>query len=285
MKFSIIIATYNRGDRIKRTIDSVLSQSFKDFELIIIDDGSTDETESLIKALKDQRIVYNKIGNSERGAARNVGINLAKGSYITFLDSDDIFYPNHLEEAHKFIQSNSSGFFFQPFKIGRNYSISPKKISNEALKEKLITQGNYLACLGVFVKSQILKSNLFLESRILSGSEDYELWLRLLSNGIKLHKNPIVTSELIIHDGRGEKTVSFSRVKERKLFFIERVKEMNFSKNKKNRILSNSYSFIALQAAIEGNTDWVKFLFRSISKSTRVLFSRRLFAILKHGLF
>lgn len=285
MLFSIIIPTYNRGDRIKLTINSVLSQSFKDFELIIIDDGSTDETERIIRSITDHRIRYYKIENSERGAARNVGINLARGSYITFLDSDDIYYPNHLEEAYGFIKKNNSAFFFQPYKIGKDYSISPKIISNKALKEKLIIQGNFLACLGIFVKSQILKSNLFLQSRILSGSEDYELWLRLLSNGIKLHINPIVTSELIVHDGRGEKTVSFSRVKERKLFFIERVIEMNFSKNEKKQIQSNSYSFIALQAAIEGNTDWVKFLFRSISKSKRVLFKRRFFAILKQGLF
>ena len=94
--FSIIIPTYNRASLIKETINSVLLQDYPNFEIIIVDDGSTDDTENIVKSIEDSRINYHKKTNAERGAARNFGIKLAKGEYITFLDSDDILYVNHL---------------------------------------------------------------------------------------------------------------------------------------------------------------------------------------------
>ena len=94
--FSIIIPTYNRAHVIMRPIDSVLRQTFEDWELIIVDDGSTDDTKSIIESYHDNRIRYVWQENQERSAARNHGIALAKGEWICFLDSDDDYYPNHL---------------------------------------------------------------------------------------------------------------------------------------------------------------------------------------------
>ena len=104
--FSVIIPTYNRESFIVKTIQSVLSQTYTNFELIIIDDGSTDNTEKVVREIEDQRIQYHKKDNAERGAARNYGARLAKGKYVNFFDSDDLAYMNHLSEAmemlHKF---------------------------------------------------------------------------------------------------------------------------------------------------------------------------------------
>lgn len=95
---SVIIPTYNRGYIIRKSIDSVLSQTYSDFELIIIDDGSTDNTKDIIEAYKDSRIKYVYQENSGACAARNNGVLLAKGEYIAFHDSDDTWLPDKLEK-------------------------------------------------------------------------------------------------------------------------------------------------------------------------------------------
>ena len=106
--FSIIIPTYNRAKTILSTIQSVLNQSFHNWELLIIDDGSTDNTKSLIKSFIDKRIIYIYQENSERSEARNNGIVNAKGDYICFIDSDDLFHKNHLLFIFKSIQTHKN---------------------------------------------------------------------------------------------------------------------------------------------------------------------------------
>ncbi len=96
-KVSIIIATHNRAEFLREAINSVLVQSFKDFELIIIDDGSTDDTQMMVSNLSDQRIKYFFQHNQGRSVARNAGIRIANGRYITFLDSDDLYLSNKLD--------------------------------------------------------------------------------------------------------------------------------------------------------------------------------------------
>ena len=96
--FSIIIPVYNKETFLENTIKSVLQQSFTDFELIIINDGSTDNSESKIKSFSDPRITYLKKENGGVSTARNLGIEMAAASYITFIDADDYWYPNFLEE-------------------------------------------------------------------------------------------------------------------------------------------------------------------------------------------
>jgi glycosyltransferase involved in cell wall biosynthesis len=107
MLFSIIIPTYNRDNLIPETIRSVQNQTFKDWECIIVDDGSTDNTKSIIEDLikQDSRIKYVYQENAERSAARNNGIRNSSGEYICFLDSDDHFVINHLEKLKAFIES------------------------------------------------------------------------------------------------------------------------------------------------------------------------------------
>jgi glycosyltransferase involved in cell wall biosynthesis len=97
-RVSIILATYNRAGLLPRAIDSVLRQTFSDWELLIIDDGSTDETKALVDTYSrdDRRIRYICQENSGLALARNTGISAASGDYITFLDSDDAYMEDHL---------------------------------------------------------------------------------------------------------------------------------------------------------------------------------------------
>ena len=109
---SIIIPTFNRAIIIESTIKSVLNQNFKDWELIIVDDGSTDNTKQVIGTFEDPRIKYIYQENAERGAARNNGVKQSKGDYVFFLDSDDIIYPNHLELAFEELEKLEKPEFF-----------------------------------------------------------------------------------------------------------------------------------------------------------------------------
>lgn len=113
--FSVILPTYNRAHAIKHAIDSILKQTFQNFEVIVIDDASSDQTQGIVESIKDNRVHYilNQT-NQERCVTRNIGIKRAKGKYICFLDSDDYHLPFHLEKLHTNIQSHQEpiGFFF-----------------------------------------------------------------------------------------------------------------------------------------------------------------------------
>jgi len=104
---SIITPAYNAEPFIKRSIDSALSQSYANIELIIIDDGSTDSTAEIIKSYDDKRIRYLHQSNQGQGAARNYGIRESKGELITFLDADDEYTTDKVKEQAEFLLSNN----------------------------------------------------------------------------------------------------------------------------------------------------------------------------------
>lgn len=103
MMFSVIIPAYNAALYIKKSINSVLNQTFSDFEILIVDDGSTDDTKEIVKTIEDDRIHYIYQINGGVSSARNTGIYNAKGEYICFLDADDFWRPNHLEVVFNLI--------------------------------------------------------------------------------------------------------------------------------------------------------------------------------------
>ena len=124
MKVSVVIPTYNRASLVQETIESVLRQSFRDFEIIVIDDGSTDDTEQGLRRFSSE-IHYVKQENRGLNAARNVGIDLAKGEYIAVLDNDDLWRPFKLELEVSILDGLPEvGFVFGDFYImkpdGRN---------------------------------------------------------------------------------------------------------------------------------------------------------------------
>ncbi|MGH2538034.1 MAG: glycosyltransferase family 2 protein [Candidatus Promineifilaceae bacterium] len=96
-KISVIVPTYNRAHYLSQAIESVLQQTFDDFELIIVDDGSTDSTGEVVASFQDRRIIYDRQPRNERGATRNRGVALSQAPYLTFLDDDDWYLPHKLE--------------------------------------------------------------------------------------------------------------------------------------------------------------------------------------------
>lgn len=112
MMFSIIIPAYNAEKYIKRSIDSVLLQENQNFEIIVVNDGSTDNTADLVKRIEDNRVILLEQDNAGVSAARNAGIKQAKGEYICFLDADDEYLPNHLRTLNNMIMEYPKCSFF-----------------------------------------------------------------------------------------------------------------------------------------------------------------------------
>ena len=124
---SIVMPTYNRAYIIDSSIKSVLAQTYSDFELIIVDDGSTDDTEKVIKSFNDKRIRYIKLEkNSGASHARNIGIENAKGEYITFHDSDDTMASTKLEEQYNYMKENDYDISFCEFEFNKKDMHYPK---------------------------------------------------------------------------------------------------------------------------------------------------------------
>ncbi len=178
---SVIIPSYNRGWILKEAIDSVLVQDYKHFELIIIDDGSTDNTRDILKTYGGQ---IKTITQSNKGvsAARNAGIASSTGSLIAFLDSDDLWLPKKLSRQVEFFISNPDAVICQTEEIwirnGKrvNPKIKHKKISGDIFEPSLSL------CL-ISPSAVMIKKSLFDDVGIfdeeLFACEDYDLWLRI----------------------------------------------------------------------------------------------------------
>ncbi|WP_052315752.1 glycosyltransferase family 2 protein [Oscillatoria acuminata] len=205
--FSVVVPTYNRANLLGDTIESVLAQTFKDFELLVIDDGSTDDTHELINSFCDStniRYIYQE--NQGVGAARNTGIKNARGEWITFLDSDDLWLPNHLQSHYYLINCrgskviwNHSGYIFFNDK-GNQFPGFNRLLSGDVFGE-LVGNGNFINMNTISIKNNIAKNYLFNESRDLSPSEDWELWIRLAAFN-QLNYIPQVTCLTRMHSGR-----------------------------------------------------------------------------------
>ncbi len=203
ISFSIIVPTYNRETFIGKTIQSILAQTYPHFEIIIVDDGSKDNTEAVVAAFADPRVQYHRKQNGERGAARNYGIAKATGGFITFVDSDDLLYPHHFEEAVKLISAQPQ---VEVFHLAYEYRDTEGKLLSTKTHEKDLNEqlirGNVISCIGIFIKQGILGGDLlFSENRTLSGTEDWLLWLRLAARYPFGHSNTI-TACMINHDSR-----------------------------------------------------------------------------------
>ncbi len=222
--FSIVVPTYNRAHLIDKTIRTILNQEFTDFELIIVDDGSTDHTTSVVNGFTDSRIAYLKKENAERGAARNFGCNKSQGKYVNYFDSDDLMYPNHLQVAYQFIQEKNSPEFFH---LGYDFKTSEGLVTRKvnSLSEDTTNQilfDNILSCNGVFLKRDVAIKFPFDENRVLASAEDWELWIRLICRYPILFNNKITTS-VVGHDERSIRTIAIDKLVARDTYLVKQL--------------------------------------------------------------
>lgn len=216
--FSVILPTYNRASVISNAIESIQSQDYKDWELIIIDDGSTDHTKVEVQKYceTDKRVIYFYQENKERSAARNNGINHAKGEFTCFLDSDDQFDPTHLQNLFETISSveNKNLIFVTNSQIinSENTVVAKSEISQgetdaETILLNTITPGQ------MCVPTTIIQNHLFNEK--IRISEDTELLFRLITDA-SLEIVPQATLIYKQHDENSVNPLRYNAYKERK---------------------------------------------------------------------
>jgi glycosyltransferase involved in cell wall biosynthesis len=292
--FSIIIPTYNRAGLIASTIQSVLAQTCTSYEIIIVDDGSEDGTEEIINNFSSSKIVFARKENEERGAARNYGWKKAMGNYVTFLDSDDVLYSNHLEEAYKFLSKEKDiACYAQAYEIKNSangeilragYRFQRKTIN------KQILEGNFLSCFGVFIKKEIYSILNFDEDRKFSGTEDWLLWLQL-SARYPFYYNNAVTGALLEHDHRSvllfnEESLIYRAELLRDKLNRDPVFISTFGKKKVKNIYAHMLSYTSLHLAMsKEKRKAIRYWLKAININLNELLTRRTLSITKKIFF
>jgi glycosyltransferase involved in cell wall biosynthesis len=196
--FSVIIPTFNRAHVLKRSIDSVLKQSYQNFELIIVDDHSTDDTQELIKNYQDQLTSFQTSGDINQGVskARNLGIKNARGKYIAFLDSDDEWLPEKLKLQYDYFQNHPHIRIVhgEEVWVRNGKRVNPKKIHQKGgghqfhrcLELCLISPSTV-----VLEKGLLHQMGGFREDFIVC--EDYDLWLKITAeNEVGFIQDPLI---------------------------------------------------------------------------------------------
>lgn len=286
--FSIIIPTYNRASFITKTIESALNQNQDSFEVVVVDDGSTDETQEILGGLADKRLRCVFQENKERGAARNRGVRESRGRYVYFLDSDDLLFTNHLSEAYKTLSNEEAEFYFQPYSMHDEKSGKRKdiKMPSGDPGEFLVRHGNFISCHGVFLRRDIALKHPFVEDRAMAGSEDYELWLRLAAR-YKLHLGKTVTSALIDHQDRSVFNFDPKKLIDRKTLFLERTMADEKIREKWESFFSwlksGAYSYIALHLPRGKRFNRLRsqYLWKAVLSRPAFIFSKRNIVIIR----
>ncbi|HOK35557.1 MAG TPA: glycosyltransferase family 2 protein [Candidatus Pacearchaeota archaeon] len=246
-KISVIIPTYNRKDLLPRALQSVLNQTYKDFELIIVDDGSTDNTKEIVEEFqkKDPRIFYlRNEKNNGQAAARNLGIKSAKGEYIAFQDSDDEWLPEKLEKQKKVFERGPEDlgvvytwFLIQDDEEKKILEIRKNSYKGDVFLAMLNTP--FLGLSTLLIKKEVFqKVGLFDES--LRACEDADFFIR----AAKEYKFDFVGEPLVIYNihKKGQ-----TKDDERAKGFVRVFEKYQSIYKSHPKILSNQFNHIGSQ--------------------------------------
>jgi len=185
--FSVVIPTYNRKEKLKRAVDSVLNQEYKNWEILVIDNNSKDGTYEMIKNFKNSKIKIFQIKNNGCIAkSRNVGVMKSRGRFVAFLDSDDYWFKNKLQYCYDSIVINPKiNFIYHDMLINQNkFGLISKKINyfrllKNPIYDDLVFNGPAFPTSSVVLeKSYFKKINMFDEKKQLITWEDYDAWIR-----------------------------------------------------------------------------------------------------------
>lgn len=191
--FSVVIPAYNRAHSLGRSIVSVLRQYDQDFEIIVVDDGSRDDPERIVKTFRDKRIRFHRQKNAGAGPARNAGIDLARGAYVAFLDSDDVWLPHHLATMRVLLAGKSKTAAYAPLLVdrglGRLIQKPPRAIGADE------QMAHYLLCDRGFVSTCTLVLPTEFARRIrwtgnARAADDADFAIRLYSAGLRFIMAP-----------------------------------------------------------------------------------------------
>ena len=231
-KVSVIIPTYNRAHLVMRAIDSVLTSTYTNIDIIVVDDGSVDDTKDLINSRYGDRISYIYQTNKGAAAARNVGLKLSKAKYINFLDSDDYFLPDNIELKVKALEGNPElGWVFSDtyFKNSQNQLVTDKNINK--IRKELEQRSYFFDILlmhgitntnSVMMKKECIEAIGAFDEKLVTF-EDVDLFYRVS----KYFKGKYIDKALLVVD---EQTSGLTSNRDR--FYMGKIKVIE--KTKKN---------------------------------------------------
>jgi glycosyltransferase involved in cell wall biosynthesis len=187
-QFSVVIPAYNREDSILAAIESVRAQEVTDWEIIVVDDGSTDQTATRVESLAEDRIRLIKQKNRGGSAARNAGIDAARGQFIAFLDSDDVWLPHHLSQALPLLTQEEACCTYARIEVDRGDGVTfhkpPRALGeNEHISDYLLCDRGFVPTSSLIVPAGIAQKVRFDEE--LPYGQDTDFALRLWSYGIR----------------------------------------------------------------------------------------------------
>jgi glycosyltransferase involved in cell wall biosynthesis len=266
LNISILLPVYNAAPFLRQCINSILSQTCEDFELIILNDGSTDDSEKIICSFTDSRIIYIK-NHVNQGLifTLNTGIDLARGNYIARMDADDICAADRFETQKKYLDEHpqisivcSPSIFIDerdqplPSPESDRKFLSYREIRKRLPFENCITHPSVMGRAAIFKKYKysIYQKNI----------EDYDLWLRLTGDGKRIEKVPQPLLYYRIH----KSSITSSALKYRNFFLIHfHCKRRYLSK----RIWSGKFNDFDLLVSIQMGVDLVRALLKETKKT------------------
>lgn len=287
--FSIIIPTYNRAHTLDRAIQSVLAQTYPHYELLVVDDGSTDNTEEVVKRITDERVRYFKKKNEERNIARNFGICSAQGSYVCFLDSDDYLLSHHLHTALDLIlKVENPEVFHLGYKVEneQGQTLQENKNLSSNVSEVLIKE-NVLSCNAIFLRRNIAQEYQFIPSKDVITSEDWYVWLRLASR-FPIHIDNTVTSVVVEHEQRSLRDINPDKlIKGTKIIIDHLQDDRSFGRKygkQVARFYADKYTLISLVLSLLKNRrrEVVYYLIKAFQYDWQVVGRKRFLASIKH---
>ncbi|HMN49143.1 MAG TPA: glycosyltransferase family A protein, partial [Ignavibacteriaceae bacterium] len=207
---TVLMTTYNCGEYISQAIKSVLNQTYKDFELLIIDDGSTDNTQEIVKRFMDERIRFIQSKHIGRSSALNLGLKEASNDLISFCDADDIIHPKKIENQI-ILHKNRNDLIFTDLAYFQGKEIlytikSPKELTD--IKKKIALHG-HLNFSVMFDRIFIINFGGYDSQKI--EFVDYDLWLRIINGS-----NIIITNEILYFQRLRENSLSTTKTMKKK---------------------------------------------------------------------
>lgn len=238
MKVSIITPVYNSEKFLKDTIESVINQTYKDWELILVDDCSDDDSKQVIDEYvkQDKRIRYYLLNeNSGAAVARNYALEKSTGRFIAYLDADDLWFKQKLERQIKFMKNNNYGFTCADYEVIDEEGNSKNKIVNmpKRIDYNLFLRNTIIQTVGVVVDTEIINKQL-LHMPLIRRRQDAATWCQILKSGFDCHG----LNENLASYRRVNNSLSSNKIKAIKgtWYLYRRIEKLSFFKS--------CYSFI-----------------------------------------
>ncbi|RPI18218.1 MAG: glycosyltransferase family 2 protein [Ignavibacteriae bacterium] len=263
-QITVLMPAYNCAKYIKASIKSILNQTYKDFELLIVDDGSTDNTCEIVESFKDERIIYKKTEHKGTAAALNYGLDNASGDWIARIDADDLNVPVRLEKQVKFLNANPDYDVISSWSVyfnDKNRILFP--LREPIIHEDIVLNLNLhnpLNQSGVMYNKELIKKERYDESFLLY--EDYELFYRL-RNKVKFYN----IAEFLVYT-RVRKDAKSSALKDEKIYemlFNNAFKKLINSSNSKGEAFYWTSNIAWINYFFGDKKDARKYLYHSFS--------------------